>query len=116
MFFSGLTSVHNARLGVSASAAIEHAPVGFQPGGNATIPVLPFAIVDQSQVDGSMLNAGGMWSQQIESGKGSDDLSWNPEKHTVEFGPDGLPEITLTLSPNSATIILAAACRFRARR
>ncbi len=102
MFFSGLTGVRNARLGVSAAARIEHAPAGFLPGGNATIPVLPFSIVDQSNGDGSMRNAGGQWSQQIESGKGSDNLSWNPEQRTVEKGPDGLPEITLTLSPNSA--------------
>ena len=102
MFFSGLTGVQYARLGVSAAATIEHTPVGFLPGGSATIPVLPLAIVDQSQSDSSTLNAGGLWSQQIESGKGSDNLSWNPEQHSVENGPDGLPEITLRLSPNSA--------------
>ena len=102
MFFSGLTGVRNARLGVSAAARIEHAPEGFLPGGNATIPVLPFSIVDQSHGDDSTLNAGGQWSQQIESGKGSDTLSWNPEQRIVENGPDGLPEITLTLSPNFA--------------
>ncbi len=102
MFFSGLTGVQYARLGVSAAAGIEHTPAGFQPGGSATIPVLPLAIVDQSQGDSSILNAGGLWSQQIESGRGSDNLSWNPEQHSVENGPDGLPEITLRLSPNSA--------------
>jgi hypothetical protein len=102
MFFSGLTGMRHARLGISAAARIEHAPVGFLPGGNATIPVLPFAIVDQSPGDGSMPDADGQWLQQIESGKGSDDLSWNPEHRTVENGPDGLTEITLTLSPDSA--------------
>jgi hypothetical protein len=101
MFFSGLTGVRNARLGVSAAAMIEHAPAGFLPGGRATIPVLPFSIVDQSNGDGSLRNSGGQWSQLIESGKGSDNLSWNPDQRTVENGPDGLPEITLTLSPNS---------------
>ena len=102
MFFSGLTGVRHARLGVSAAARIEHAPVGFLPGGNVTIPVLPFSIVDQGHGDDATLSAGGLWSQQIESGQGSDNLSWNPEQRTVETGPDGLPEITLTLSPNSA--------------
>ncbi len=102
MFFSGLTGVRHARLGVSAAARIEHSPVGFLPGGNVTIPVLPFSIVDQSPGDGSTRNGGGPWSQQIECGKGSDNLSWNPAQHAVENGPDGLPEITLTLSPNSA--------------
>lgn len=102
MFFSGLTGVRHARLGISAAAMIEHAPVGFLPGGRVTIPVLPFSIVDQSHGDDSMLNANGLWSQQIELGKGSDNLSWNPEQRTVENGPDGLPEISLTLSPNSA--------------
>lgn len=102
MFFSGLTGVRNARLGVSAAATIEHAPVGFLPGGNLTIPVLPFAITDQSHEGAAMMSAGGLWSRQIETGNGSDNLSWNPEQHTVENGADGLPEITLTLSPNSA--------------
>ena len=102
MFFSGLTGVSHARLGVSAAARIEHAPVGFLPGGSATIPVLPFAIVDQSQADGSIVNASGIWSQQIENGNGFDNLSWNPVHRTVENGPDGLSEVTLTLSPNSA--------------
>ena len=101
MFFGGLTGIRNARLGVSAAARIEHSPEGFLPGGNSTVPVLPFSIIDQSHGDGSMLSAGGQWSQQIESGKGSDNLSWNPEQRMVENGPDGLPEITLTLSPLS---------------
>ncbi|MEJ7592539.1 MAG: hypothetical protein WKF77_13385 [Planctomycetaceae bacterium] len=102
MFFSGLTGVRHARLGVSAAARIEHSPVGFLPGGNVTIPVLPFSIVDQSYGDDSMKSGGGQWSQQIESGKGCDNLSWNPEQRAVENGPDGLPEITLTLSPSSS--------------
>ena len=102
MFFSGFTGVQNATLGVSAAARIEHAPVGFLPGGNLTIPVLPFAIIDQSHDGAAVMSAGGVWSQQIETGNGADDLSWNPEQHNVEDGADGLPEITLTLSPNSA--------------
>lgn len=101
MFFSGLTGVRNARIGVSAAARIEHAPAGFLPGGNATIPVFPFSIVDESPGDDAVQNAGGQWSRQIEAGTGSDNLSWNPEQRVVEDGPDGLPEITLTLSPNS---------------
>ena len=104
MFFSGLTGVRSARLGVTAAARIEHAPVGFQPGQNLTIPVLPLAIVDQSHNGQAIINAGGMWSEQIESGKGSDHLSWNSLRHSVENGPDGLPEITLTLKPNSCGI------------
>lgn len=102
LFFSGLTGVRNARLGVTAAASIEHAPVGFQPGRNLTIPVLPFAIVDQSQIDGKDINGNGLWSEQIESGKGSDNLSWSPQQHAVDNGPDGLPEVTVTLTPNSA--------------
>jgi hypothetical protein len=102
MFFSGLTNAGNARLGVSAAACIEHAPVGFLPGGHLTIPLFPFAIVDQHTAGSSMANGGGLWSQQIETGRGFDNVTWNPETHSVEQGPDGLPEITLTLSPNSA--------------
>jgi len=102
MFFSGLTGVQYARLGVSAAARIEHAPVGFLPGGSATVPVFPLAIVDQSPGDTSLINGGGLWSQEIESGRGADNLTWNPVLRSVENGPDGLPEVTLTLSPNSA--------------
>ena len=102
MFFSGLTNAGNARIGVSAAASIEHAPVGFLPGGRLTIPLLPFGIVDQGSSDPAMVNAGGIWSQKIETGKGFDNFTWNPESHTVVQGPDGLPEITMTLSSNSA--------------
>lgn len=102
MFFSGLTNVGHARLGVSASANIEHMPVGFLPGGRLTIPVLPFGILDQSQEGSSVATGRGLWSQRIESGNGFDNVTWNPDLHTVENGPDGLAEITLTLSPNSS--------------
>ncbi len=102
MFFSGLTNAGNARIGVSAAASIEHAPVGFLPGGRLTIPLLPFGIVDQGTADPATLNAGGIWSQKIETGKGFDNFTWNPESHSVVQGPDGLPEITMTLSSNSA--------------
>ena len=43
-----------------------------------------------------------MWSQKIESGKGTDVVTWNPVTHSVDDGSDGLPEIALTLSPNPA--------------
>ncbi len=102
MFFSGLADAGNARIGVSAAASIEHAPVGFLPGGQLTIPLLPFGIVDQDTDDPAKVNAGGIWSQNIETGKGFDNLTWNPESHSVVQGPDGLPEITMTLSSNSA--------------
>jgi hypothetical protein len=102
MFFSGLTSAGQARIGVSATACLEHAPVGFLPGGHVTIPLLPFGIVDQCTADAAPVNSGGTWSQHIENGKGCDNLTWHPESHSVVQGPDGLPEITMTLSSNSA--------------
>ncbi len=101
-FFGGLSDAGNARIGVSATACIEHAPTGFLPGGHLTIPVLPFGIVDQLAADPAPSNAGGIWSQNIENGRGSDNFTWNPETHSVLEGPDGLPEITMTLSSNSA--------------
>lgn len=101
MFFSSLTGVRNAKIGVTAIARIEHAPVGFQPGKNLTIPVFPLGIIDQIQIDTPPRNTAGIWSEQVESGKGSDNLSWNPEQRTVQFGPDGLPEVTLTLTPDT---------------
>jgi hypothetical protein len=102
MFFSGLTNAGNARIGVSATACIEHSPVGFLPGGHVTVPLLPFGIVDQGTADAARVTGGGIWSQHIENGKGCDNFTWHPESHSVVRGPDGLPEITMTLSSNSA--------------
>ena len=102
MFFSGLTNAGNARIGVSATACIEHSPVGFLPGGHVTIPLLPFGIVDHGTADAATVTVGGIWSQLIENCKGCDNFTWHPESHSVVQGPDGLPEITMTLSSNSA--------------
>ena len=101
MFFSGLTNVGNARIGVSAAANIEHAPVGFLPGGHLTIPLLPFGILEQVTTDSATGHTGGIWSRDIEAACGLDNLAWNPESHSVAQGPDGLPEITMKLSCDS---------------
>ena len=101
MFFSGLTNAGNARIGVSAAASIENAPVGFLPGGHLTIPLLPFGILEQGTTDSATAHAGGIWSRDIEAACGLDNLAWNPESHSVVQGPDGLPEITMKLSCDS---------------
>lgn len=94
LFFSGATGVRDAAMGVSATAALEHHPVGFSPGATS-IPMLPFAAPDDEGQAGAST-----WTQMIEQAKGFDRYSWNPERQTVQSGPDGLPEIVLTVRPD----------------
>ena len=83
------------------------------------MPMLPFAICDkvissESQSDPSdseveQDNAGevedssnaaplsGYWTSNIESGMGRDAFSWNEDGHQFENGPDGIPEICVTV-------------------
>lgn len=110
-FFAGLTGSERANLGVRACVKLEHAPVGFRPGENLSVPMLPFAICDRviseesnetdsiaSEVGStSASTAGGYWSSNMESGKGQDAWSWNAESRQFETGPDGLPELTVTI-------------------
>ena len=116
-FFAGLTGNDRRNLGVRASVKLEHAPVGFRPGRNVSVPMLPFAICDNviaSEPDGAASSVeevaadevvdssnesplGGYWTSNIESGTGPDAFSWNEDGHLFENGPDGLPEITVTV-------------------
>ena len=105
LFFSGLTGLRNTRLGVSASVSMEHAPGAFRPGPQASVPMLPFAILNDTGAESAKVESAqsGHWTKCIESGSGRDTYSWNSGLHQFELGPDGLPEITVTLYPDGST-------------
>lgn len=90
LFFSGTTGLRDAAIGVSAEASIEHHPIGFRAG-RASIPMMPLAIPDDPLRTGVP-----SWTEMIENSRGADRFSWNADQESVENGPDGLPEITLT--------------------
>jgi hypothetical protein len=59
--------------------------------------MLPLAIPDSP---GS--SSGCTWTSMIEQNHGPDGLAWIPERQQIETGPDGLPEITLTICPDES--------------
>jgi hypothetical protein len=97
MFFSGITGLNTFGPSSSASVRIEHTPAGFQPTSSASVPMLPLAIPDSP---GS--SSGCTWTSMIEQNHGPDGLAWIPERQQIETGPDGLPEITLTICPDES--------------
>jgi hypothetical protein len=98
-FFSGLAGNRASGLGVSAAVCLEHAPAAFQPSASATVPMLPFSICDDvlPVTEGQTPATAGYWSANIESGSGRDIFSWDPDTHTFQDGPDGLPELKVSI-------------------
>lgn len=78
---------------VAGVAALENSPVAFRPSAKSAVPMLPFAICNESE-DGP---DAGHWTRSVESGTGSDEFSWNPDLRKFENGPDGIPEISVML-------------------
>ena len=93
-----------ASLAVGASVVLENQPVAFRVGKGQTIPVLPLTLSDGPSVqpDGTIVSLG-YWTRMIENSEGEDSVAWNPDTHQFSPGPDGLPEITLTLGPSVVT-------------
>ncbi len=116
LFFAGLTGLERVNLGVHACVRIEHSPIAFRPGRGLSVPMLPFAICDEVLSDDSGTDSSssddngddgtsavsGYWTSNIESGQGRDAFSWNNEAHQFETGPDGLPEVTVTIYSTSS--------------
>lgn len=113
LFFAGLTGLDRVNLGVHACVRIEHSPIAFRPGRGLSVPMLPFAICDEmisedagkdssSSGDNATSTVAGYWTSNIESGKGRDAFSWNHEARQFETGPDGLPEVTVTIYSTSS--------------
>jgi hypothetical protein len=98
-FLSGLTRARSNPSNVQCTVYLEHSPRAFRAGAGQRIPILPFAICDDlSGTDsGSSGQTPGYWTSSIESGKGQDIFSWNAEVQQFESGPDGLPEVTVTV-------------------
>ncbi|MFO1000994.1 MAG: hypothetical protein U0936_11680 [Planctomycetaceae bacterium] len=97
--FYGLTGSGSHSASVKSTVLLEHSPVAFRAGAGQSIPMLPFAICDEVADTGAESAGGtlGYWSANVESGKGQDLYSWNTETRMFESGPDGLPEITVTI-------------------
>lgn len=97
--FYGLTGTDARPASVKSTVLLEHSPIAFRAGAGQSIPMLPFAICDDGTNAGTNSEAvtSGYWSATIESGKGQDQHSWSAETHKFESGPDGLPEITVTI-------------------
>lgn len=102
LFFSGLTGLRSANPGVSSTVVLEHAPAAFRPGPKSSVPMLPFAVLDRAPGSSDSPDTTGHWTRNIESGTGSDHFSWNASSRQFEFGPDGLPEVTVTISSGTS--------------
>lgn len=96
--FYGLIGSGSRSGTVQSTVVLEHSPVAFRAGAGQSIPMLPFAICDElAERETDVAGTSGYWSTNVESGKGQDQHSWNAETHQFESGPDGLPEITVTI-------------------
>jgi len=81
-------------LSVASTAAIESHPAALCPAPDSSIAFLPFAAIE---------DALGSWSQLIDLQTGTDVWSWNPQNRQFDSGPDGIPEITVTLDTDAAS-------------
>jgi len=104
-FFGGLTGKVRSQPEVQASVCLEHAPVAFRPSPDTNVPVLPFSICDDAipREAGQGAAISGFWTSAIESGPGVDQFSWNSESRMFERGPDGLPEVTVSIYSSGGT-------------
>lgn len=98
LLLAGLTGIHQASVGVQATARLENHLIGFQPSDAAPIPLMPFAVRD-----GSSDTPTSGWAAVVEQNSGPDLFAWSAESRQVTSGPDGLPEITLSLSAATET-------------
>lgn len=98
-FFGAMNGSHSGQSPVRSVVHLEHSPRAFRAGAGQSIPILPFAICDEitSKESGSAAGISGYWTSSIESGEGQDKFSWNAETRQFESGPDGLPEVTVTI-------------------
>ncbi len=98
-FFGALNGSHSVQSPVRSVVLLEHSPRAFRAGAGQSIPILPFAICDEitETESGSAAGSSGYWTSSVESGKGQDKFSWNAETRQFESGPDGLPEVTVTI-------------------
>lgn len=86
----------------AATVAIENAPRGFAVPSGGSLPVFPFTLPEVvASVDGSP--GASSWLDQIEKFRGPDEFSWIPDQHRFEPGPDGIPEVDLTINVGDLT-------------
>jgi hypothetical protein len=105
LFFYGLTGAGAAKLSAGAAVSIEHAPVAFRPGSDVSVPMLPFAILDDEVVSSAEAQSPvpGHWTASVENAGGSDAWTWYPDSRQFAPGPDGLPELTVTINSDGTS-------------
>lgn len=81
----------------AAAVAIENSPGGFSISRDGALPMFPFTLPETApELPGAAGESS--WKDQIEQFQGPDEFAWNPDTHRFEQGPDGIPELDLTLS------------------
>ncbi len=81
----------------AATVAIQNSPSGFSISRDGSLPVFPFTLPETATESTGAVGESS-WKDQIELFQGPDDFAWNPDTHRFERGPDGIPEVDLTLS------------------
>lgn len=93
LFFGGLTRIPAGDVAAMAEATIDNHVVGLQTVGGARIPGIPLAILSYAPDNSTAAT----WRNQIELRRGADQFRFDPVTQTVDAGPDGIPEIVLTV-------------------
>jgi hypothetical protein len=89
---SGVSGMPFGDVAVRVEASINNDVVGLKPVGGSPIPALPIAIWE-SDPSGQRSDT---WNQMIESRRGTDQYSFDPESHSVISGTgDGIPEMVI---------------------
>ena len=91
LFVRGLTHVAAGEVRAQAEATIDNHVVGLQSVGGARVPMLPLAILAKDPL-GQRQDT---WQIQIENRRGEDKYRFDPSRHEVVAGTDGIPEIVL---------------------
>lgn len=92
MIAPAFTGQPGADVAVTANASVCNVIDGVRPVSIGTVPAWPIAILEKSPDDSVPA-----WALMIEAREGADQYGWDATNHQVVEGPDGLPELTLSL-------------------
>lgn len=91
LFVAGLTGVPYGDVAARVEASISNDVIGLRPIQGTPIPALPLAIWQKDPAG----ERSDTWDVAIESRKGLDEYTFDPETHAVVRGSDGIPELRL---------------------
>ena len=91
LFVAGVTGIPFADVVARAEATIDNFLIGLRAFDGTPIPALPIAIWRQDSTG----QRSDTWNNSIETKRGADAWSFDPETRTVVAVADGIPEITL---------------------